>query len=152
MKRRTIALILTFTIVAFQAYRVLEDSGLLTPLTPHFAGQCEPIEGLIGAEDITIDHARQYAFISADDRRANTAGKPALGAIYGLDLSNPQAKPLLLIKELSKGSDDDFHPHGISLYHGENGQRTLFVVNHPSSGQQQINIFDIIFEKLSKIH
>ena len=148
MKRRTIALALTFTIVAIQAYRVLEDSGLLTPLTPHFAGTCEPVEGLIGAEDITIDHARKYAFISADDRRANIAGQPALGAIYGLDLSNPKAKPRLLFKGqpsegISKGPVDDFHPHGISLYHDDNGQRSLFVVNHPNSGPQQINIFDI---------
>ncbi|UZE96270.1 SMP-30/gluconolactonase/LRE family protein [Alkalimarinus alittae] len=109
------------------------------PIEPHFSGQCKPVTGVTGAEDITIDHANQFAYISADDRRATMANKPVSGGIYGLDLSKPDARPLLLTSSFSK----DFHPHGIYLYHNDKDEDVLFVINHRNNGEQQIEIFDI---------
>jgi len=140
MKRPlTIIIVLVTTFIAIQVYRGIESSGIFYAIEPHFSGQCEPVHGVTGAEDITIDQARQYAYISADDRRATMANKPITGGIYGFDLSNPEGTPILLTKDFS----EDFHPHGISLYQGEQGKRSLFVINHLNSGTQQVEIFDI---------
>lgn len=140
MKRPlTIIIALTTLLISIQVYRGIESSGVFYAIEPHFSGQCEAVSGVTGAEDITIDHAQQYAYISADDRRATMANKPVPGGIYGLDLSAPEATPVLLTRAFS----EDFHPHGISLYQGEQGKKSLFVVNHLSNGTQQVDIFDI---------
>jgi len=140
MKRPlTIVIALVTTFIAIQVYRGVESSGVFYAIEPHFSGQCKAISGVTGAEDITIDHAKQYAYISADDRRATMANKPVTGGIYGFDLSNPNATPVLL----TQGFSDDFHPHGISLYYGEQGKKSLFIINHLSNGIQQVEIFDI---------
>lgn len=135
----TISVAIFITLICIQGYRTIEGAGLLYPIEPHFSGQCKAIEGVTGAEDITIDHANQFAYISADDRRAIMAGAPVSGGIYGLSLSSADATPILLTEQFS----DDFHPHGISLYHGDNGTKSLFVINHLNSGKQQVEIFDI---------
>ncbi len=97
MKRSlTIVIVLVITFITIQIYRGVESSGILYAIEPHFSGQCEPVYGVTGAEDITIDQTEQYAYISADDRRATMANKPVSGGIYGLDLSNPKATPQLL--------------------------------------------------------
>ncbi len=132
-----IALVSTFIII--QIYWGIERSGIFYAIEPHFSGQCEAVSGVTGAEDITIDQTEQYAYISADDRRATMANKPVTGGIYGFDLSNPKARPILL----TKGFSEDFHPHGISLYQGDHGEKSLFVVNHLNNGLQQVEIFDI---------
>lgn len=127
------------TIICIQGYRTLSSASPFYPIEPHFSGQCEPVTGVIGAEDITIDHAHQFAYISADDRRATAANKPVSGGIYGLDLSTPEAYPVLLTSNFS----EDFHPHGIYLYQNDSGDDSLFVINHRHTGEQQIEIFDI---------
>lgn len=140
MKRTvTLTLIIIVTLVCIQGYRTINSSGLLYAIEPHFSGQCEAVTGVTGAEDITIDHANQFAYISADDRRASMAGAPVSGGIYGLSLSSADATPVLLTEQFS----DDFHPHGIYLYKHNDGNSSLFVVNHRENGKQQIEIFDI---------
>jgi len=134
-----IVIALALFLAVIQSYRVIESAGLLYAIEPHFSGQCEAVYGTTGAEDITIDQTRQYAYISADDRRATIAKKPINGGIYGLDISKSDAVPILLTKGFSK----DFHPHGISLYQNPHGEQSLFVINHLRSGQNQVEIFDI---------
>lgn len=134
-----ISSVIVITLVCIQGYRTYTSASPFYPIDPHFTGQCKPIAGVIGAEDITIDHANQFAYISADDRRSAMANKPAAGGIYGLDLSKPDASPVLLTQSFSK----DFHPHGIYLYQNNNGDDSLFVINHRTGGEQQIEIFDI---------
>ena len=131
------ALVLTITVI--QGYRMVESLGLMHQGEPHFSGQCEAVYGVVGAEDITIDQAHKYAYISADDRRATRANQAVSGGIYGLDLSSPGASPVLLTAAFS----EDFHPHGISLYKNQAGERSLFVINHLSRGPDQVEIFDI---------
>jgi len=140
MKRSLITfIVVVLVIIGIQGYRLVESAGLLYAIEPHFSGQCEVVSGMAGAEDITIDQTRQYAYISADDRRATMANKPVRGGIYGLDISKSNSQPVLLTMDFS----EDFHPHGISLYQSESGERTLFVINHLNDGSSQIEIFDI---------
>ena len=40
------------------------------------------INGMIGAEDITINQNSGFAFVSSDDRRSTVAGMPKKGVIY----------------------------------------------------------------------
>jgi len=134
-----IVIALVLSLAAIQSYRVIESAGLLYAIEPHFTGQCESVFGTTGAEDITIDQTRQYAYISADDRRATIAKKPISGGLYGLDISKPNAVPVLL----TKGFSEDFHPHGISLYQDKLGAQSLFVINHLSDGINRIEVFDI---------
>jgi hypothetical protein len=100
----------------------------------------------VGPEDITIDHAQQIAYISADPRaatrRAVEAGAERLpqGAIYALDLTAlPQkADQPATVRNLTKtfSRDHDFHPHGISLQiEPSSGARRLLVINHANSRQ-----------------
>ncbi len=140
MKRPlTIVIALVLSVVGIQGYRTIESAGLLYAIEPHFSGQCEAISGVTGAEDITIDQGRQYAYISADDRRATLANQPVKGGIYGLDISDPDSTPVLLTHTFS----DDFHPHGISLFQSKSGERTLFVINHLNNGENKVEVFDI---------
>lgn len=117
---------------------LLWSTGQFKTLEPHFAGECIPITGAAGPEDITIHPATGIAYISASDRRAVIRGKPAGGAIYAYDLNSNLPE---LVK-LTTGAGNDFHPHGISLYLGENGQDSLFVVNH-EDGRHRIEIYDL---------
>ena len=117
---------------------MLWSAGQFKTLEPHYAGECTPITGIVGPEDITIHPETGVAYISASDWRAVTQGKPANGAIYAYDLNS--ITPELI--RLTAGAGGDFHPHGISLYVGENGQDSLFVVNH-EDGRHRIEIYDL---------
>ena len=116
----------------------LKSAGHFKTLEPHFAGDCTPISGAVGPEDITIDPEIGIAYISASDRRAVIRGNPAQGAIYAYDLNS--SSPELI--NLTPDAGNDFHPHGISLYLGEKGQASLFVVNH-ENGRHRIEIYDL---------
>jgi arylesterase/paraoxonase len=43
----------------------------------------------------------------------------------------------------------DLHPHGLSLWHGPNGQRRLFVINHPDAGGHVVEIYDATADGLT---
>jgi len=117
---------------------MLWSAGQFKTLEPHYAGQCTPITGLVGPEDITIHPQTGVAYISAADWRALTQGKPARGAIYAYDLNSLTPELILLTAD----AGDNFHPHGISLYTGQNGQDSLFVVNHEDN-RHRIEIYDL---------
>ncbi len=99
------------------------------------------INGMIGAEDITIDQTSGFAFVSSDDRRSTVAGIPKKGAIYLLNLSQDSPEPIELTADFELA---DFHPHGISLYQ-DNADSTqwLFVVNHRAK-ENTVEVFQFI--------
>jgi hypothetical protein len=105
--------------------------------------QCEPLKGLVGAEDISIDAYNKVAYIGSDDRRSYLHnGKPTTenGAIWLLDLSQPDSQAIQLKTDIS----GVFHPHGITLRKGLQGEALeLYVVNHISATEHEIDIFDI---------
>lgn len=130
-------------ILVVQTVRLINSTGLGLNVEPMSLLQCEALEGPVGAEDITIDTYNKVAYIGADNRRSYLlAGHPIPenGAIWLLDLSKPDAQAIPLKTNISGG----FHPHGISLRKGSKGEALeLYVVNHISATEHEIDIFDI---------
>jgi hypothetical protein len=138
----SIAAILSVILVT-QSFRIINSSGLGLSIEPMSLLQCESVQGPIGAEDITVDFYNKVAYIGADDRRNYLLdGIPTKenGAIWLLDLSKPGSQAVKLKIDIS----GIFHPHGITLRKDINGAALeLYVVNHISATQHEIDIFDI---------
>lgn len=118
--------------------RTLSVAGVFDEVTPHFAGTCKTIPGVIGAEDIQIDRLFNLAFISATNRRAPKGKPDPRDGIYVMHVGHPE----LGVEKLS-GTPADFHPHGISLYRGRDSALVLMAVNHPAKGPSTVEIFDV---------
>ncbi len=131
---------IVFVAVVAVGYRIVTRAGVFTRIQPHFAGSCRVVEGVVGAEDVTIDRLSMVAFLSAQDRRALRGSTGPRGEIYSFDLQDPNAVP----RPLTTGVPADFHPHGISLWVSDSGQRRLFVINHRSDGSHSVEIFQWI--------
>ncbi len=122
--------------------RTLYFAGAFKQITPVQSGSEMHLRGITGAEDITIDTSTGMALVSSDDRRKARAGMPVKGGIFQLDLNTTPVR----FKELrvTIAGDDDFHPHGISLYVDPTDQsKWLFAVNHRSSGHS-VEIFQYL--------
>lgn len=118
---------------------VFYPTGLFLEIEPHFAGTCEAVEGVTGAEDITIHPETGIVYLSAYDRRGANAGGESKGGIFAFDLAAETPTPV----DLTAGFDANFHPHGISLWRNPGGgPDRLFVINH-SGGSHKIEIFEI---------
>lgn len=79
-----------------------------------------------------IDRARGVAYLSTDDRREPSER----GALYAYDLGAAERRPVDVTPELGF----PFHPHGLGLWSGPDGERRLFVVNH-GGGEETVEIF-----------
>jgi arylesterase/paraoxonase len=137
MKRMLALLVLL--VVAVIGYRIVTRSGVLRTIVPHREGECRTVAGIVGGEDVTIDRETMTAYVSADDRRAVAAGRPARGEIYAIDLTRPEAAPVAL----TGGTPADFHPHGLSLWREPDGRRRLFAIKHLQGGGQSVAVFDV---------
>ena len=125
-------------------FQLFHAAGQFKTIEPHFSGSCTPVAGILGAEDITIHPRTRVAYISAADRRSMLAGGTGRGGIYAYDLKldSPQ------LQNLTPSADEDFHPHGISLYVGDDGRDVLYVINH-AGGRHSIEIYDLVGKGLS---
>ncbi|MCG3119270.1 MAG: hypothetical protein ALAOOOJD_01629 [bacterium] len=137
MRIKRILPILLLLFIVWRIFDTLRHAGEFKTLKPHFSGQCQKVDGVIGAEDITIHPQTGVAFISSSDRRAIFRGESTLGAIYAYDLNLATPAP----KNLTKNFTQPFHPHGLSLLLDENDGAALFVVNH-RGGDDVVEIFD----------
>jgi arylesterase/paraoxonase len=137
MKYLKITAIIVVLFIAWRIFDTIHHAGEFKTLKPHFSGRCQKIGGVAGAEDITIHPQTGVAFISSSDRRALLAEEQTQGAIYAYDL-NAESPAL---KNLTSTFNNTLHPHGLSLYLDENGEASLFVVNHRPDGEF-IEIFD----------
>jgi arylesterase/paraoxonase len=137
MKYLKIAIVVIVLAIIWRVVDTIRHAGEFKTLKPHFSGRCQKISGAVGAEDITIHPQSGVAFISSNDRRALLAGERTQGAIYAYDLKSETPA----LKNLTQDFAEPFHPHGISLYLGENSEASLFVVNHRPDGEF-IEIFD----------
>lgn len=129
---------LAVLLLIFAGLFLFWSAGEFKQIEPHYAGTCNKVEGVVGAEDITIHPQTGMAYISSDDRRASLRGEPVPGAIYAYDLTQPDAVPV----NLTPGADDTFHPHGISLYVQEEGADSLFVIDHAGDDEHSVEVFD----------
>ena len=94
--------------------KTMNDAGEFKKLTPHFAGECFPVSGAIGAEDITI-LKNGIAIISCDDRRKTLNGTPVQGTIYAYDLKEEVPQLIDITSEMKI----EFHLNGISVFEKE---------------------------------
>ena len=136
------------TIISLFALKTVWQSGAFTTVKNSFSGTTHKIEGPAGVEDITIDQTTGIAFLSSDDRwSAMLQKKPIKGAIYKLNLNDSLPQPVSLTTRFPQ---NDFHPHGISLFTNPAGKKILFVINHRISGNF-IEIFEFKNDSLSHI-
>jgi arylesterase/paraoxonase len=106
---------------------LLYRGGAFKQIEPHFDGTCETLALDGSAEDIQVDRDRGFAYLSLIDRKSLVSGAGAQGIIGRVDLNK---RPLAVDSALVT-QPDHFRPHGMSLYIDANGQRSLFVINHP---------------------
>ena len=97
-------------------------------------GRCNPVSGIVGAEDIMVDQARGLAFISSLDRRK--VG-PKRGAIHAVPIADPLDAASW--RDRTRGAPQAFEPLGLSYYDDGEFQR-LFVVN---SAANAVELFDV---------
>ena len=139
-----ILFVLALLIGGVLVYRILNAAGNFNEVTPHFAGKCETVKGVVGGEDMDLDRATGNLFISSQDRRpypqTDETMKP--GGIYLAKFDDPSVAPRLLTANVPP-----FHPHGISLYADAMGRKTLAVVNHPTLKTSEIMLFDVTEDK-----
>jgi arylesterase / paraoxonase len=129
MKLKIILLILVF--LGVYVLNTLNEVGYFKTIENRFDGTTQIIDGIVGTEDITIDQKTGIAFLSSDDRMSKKLGKSLQqGGIFALNLNDSIPKPRLLTLNFLQ---NDFHPHGISLYNSPSGKKILFVVNHRKS-------------------
>lgn len=146
MSWKKMVLLAVLALIVTQSYRLVRDAGLMLDIHQITYGTCTKMHGPPGAEDINIDLIRRVAFISAGNGRAvfdqyrTGATKPIpSGDIWLLDMQGPTSAP----RPLNVKLDWAFHPHGIDLLYLENGQRELYVINHPARDQHEVLIFTV---------
>lgn len=126
-------------IVGIFVFRIYMDFNQFTTLWPNPVGACVDVATSVGPEDLAVDHETGFVYTSAYDRRTFRAGTPVRGAVQRFDL-NDLSKPAV---DVVPTTPEDFKPHGISLYKGDDGTKRLFVINHPNAGGHVIEIFDV---------
>ncbi len=136
MKKILLSLVVVLLVFSLWSYNKMD--GFVT-VEPHFAGSCTVVTGEGSAEDIQIDHQAGVIFISAKDRLGAAAGGDNNGTLTVYDIASGaerfEMEPL--------AGMDDFSPHGISLYQAEDGRRRLYVINHRSTGEDTVEVFDV---------
>ena len=120
---------------------ILNRGGVFRELKPHFAGRCDalPLDG--SAEDITVDRERGFAYISYMDRAALIRGEAVQGTIMRIDLNRVPLVP----EDALLDRPAHLRTHGLSLYISPEGQRSLFVINHPvhrGTEPELVEVFD----------
>ncbi len=122
-------------------YFFLHAAGVFLNIDTKAVGVCTPVNGggVVGVEDIAVDGETSLAYLSGYDRRASIAGQKVRGAIwtYALNISND-----VPVDATAIALPGGFQPHGISLFRGSDGRKTLFVINH-AGGKHSIEMFDV---------
>ncbi|MBU6281267.1 SMP-30/gluconolactonase/LRE family protein [bacterium] len=132
--------------------KTLWDAGAFRRISPHFAGRCREIHGVVGPEDVVVHPRTRIAYAAGYDRRAAERGEPSPGAIWSWPLDRPNTAP----RNLTPAAGIDFQPHGLGLWLApEGGRDRLFVVNHPAPGsgkpKHSVDVFEIDGETLTPV-
>ena len=129
-------------LIGIISFNSIQDAGSFKKIKPHFDGECIPIFGLNGPEDITFLN-NGTALISSDDRWSTLNNISSQGHIYLYDIKNNQSNLINLTSEL----DFEFHPHGISIFENKDGSTKILAINHTIGGHS-IEVFKLINNKL----
>jgi len=125
--------IIMFILVVMAVFiiKTLYQAGVFKTLVPHSElTDIKVYENAAGTEDIAVNRAKGFMFISSSDRRALIAGENPDDGIFMLDLN---ADPNIQPKKIPTNFKGEFHPHGISLLSKMNTDY-LFVINHNKQG------------------
>lgn len=136
--------ILFVALLAFAGWRVwlvLDKTGSLRTLQFTEGPPCRPVTGATGAEDLAIDHATGLVYVSALDRIHWNTNKSVRGLVGVFSLKNGATSVTDLTGSAS-GAPEKFAPHGLSLFVGADGKKTLAVINHADG--EAVEIFDIV--------
>ena len=139
MRNIIIALAAITVVVGVFVVRFLSSSGQFTTLIPRVLETCEAVPAPAGPEDLVIDRENGHVFLSAYDRRAAWGGENVRGGIHRFSLKGATYS----IVDVTPSTPEKFLPHGISLYTADDGQKTLYVINHVSPEQHQVERFAI---------
>lgn len=152
-KKLLLVILGVVAILALGITAFLYRGGAFTNLTASVDNRCRAIEtGAGSAEDIQIDQRTGIAYLSAYDRRAVVAGKSVTGTILQLDLNSAAPIPQPALASLP----DNFKPHGLSLFHADNGNTHLYVISHVSDDRHRVEQFtrgpdDTVFQHLRSV-
>jgi arylesterase / paraoxonase len=142
----TYSLIAGALAVVFYVIETAWATGGVTPMDPHFLGDCRAVPGVVGAEDLAVHPRSGLAYLSAYDRGADARGEPVRGAIYAYRPGSTDAP-----RDLTSDLPASFRPHGISLWLNPDKKKgaldSLFVVNH-AGNEHSVEIFDIAPDRL----
>lgn len=124
---RGVAIMTVVALVVFVG-RALWANGLLASAPAGFTGRCKIAAAVPGIEDMEAAGGKVFVAV------ASARGPDARDGIYVF--KDGQLTRLA-------GTPKDFHPRGISLYHGPGGSLYLFAVNRRSSGRFSIDSFEV---------
>ncbi|MEG9861919.1 MAG: SMP-30/gluconolactonase/LRE family protein [Parvularculales bacterium] len=127
-------------VIVYGVWTFLSISGGFDDVQSSFGGQCRTIGGVVGAEDLQINHSTGLAYIAALNRRIIGTEDASRGMIYRLDMRAHTPVPV----DVTPDTPADFQPHGVSLIRTGDGFTYLFVVNHPQAGGHTIEVFEIV--------
>ncbi len=146
MSKKLFFILVVFGLIAFQLYRIARDAGTFVEVQSVSYGTCRKMHGPPSSEDMNIDANNRVAFISSgngrkvfESYRSGNEENVANGDIWLLDLSDKDSRP----RRLNVNAGGVFRPHGIDLLHLKDGQRELYVVNHPARDQHEILVFTV---------
>ena len=87
-------------LIGIFSFNTFHDAGSFKKINSHFDGECIPIFGLKGPEDITFLN-NGTALISSDDRWSTLNNISSQGHIYLYDIKNNQPNLINLTSELA---------------------------------------------------
>ena len=136
MIKKALLIAIAITLVVMAGGGAYLYSVVNRNIDEQFAGTCTQLELNGSGEDIELDRERGFAYLSVFDRKAGVGP----GQILRLDLNSSE---LQAVNALTT-EPEHMHPHGISLYIDEAGERSLIMINHPEdreNGQDTIERF-----------
>ncbi len=131
------SIILVLFAVLYSLSFYLRMSGTLDEIHAPTLGTFQQIDIAQGTEDLVIDRSTGLVYVGADNTLKRLTSPMGADGIYVFPIDNPTD-----VRLASANGPVDLHPHGISLWSGAI-QKRLFVVNHKSTGEHTVEIFDI---------
>lgn len=122
---------------------LMARGGAFKTIDNQFAGDgCSALALTGSAEDIQPDRERNVAYLSLLDRRGLVRGEAPQGDILRVDLGEPELRAVSALRDRPA----HFRPHGLSLYVDADGNRHLFVINHPADRANEPELVELFRE------
>jgi len=144
---RTFKRILIFSLVSLLIFigYIFISTGFFRTIEPKFEGEILKRIAIKGAEDITISQKDSFALVSSTDRRNSPPTEEENGALFLVDLTTNEFKPVSLTGDF----EQPFAPHGISFFKKDSSYQVM-AINHTSGGHS-IEVFELLGQNLQYI-